>query len=236
MKPTGNAFWSLPNPPIGRIAKSVAIDRPWDNTKNDITDMGLFIDTRRVCKQWCQYIGQHDIHLSGDGSPIHATHLALLAVNNIQQHRSWTFATVEKWFHLMTDRRRSPAFLGRSWSRPKQKKFDEQLEGEEDLLSLIRTLLDDIQGESEHAIQTHANAGANYAFAHLDSGYIGRVHNTCQEGDQVYLLAGADMPVVLRSCGQDGTARVVAPAFVVSAMDGELWSEDETKLEGITLV
>ncbi|KAK8036227.1 hypothetical protein PG993_008841 [Apiospora rasikravindrae] len=225
---------------IGRIAKSIAASSPWDKTKNNITDMELFTDMIRVCRQWCRYISQGDrpIHLSGDHSPIRATHLALLAVNNMKQHRSWTLETFGKWFALMTDPETSPVFLARLRSMREQKQILERLEEEEeDPVSLIRTLLNDSHGQSEDAIQIHANAGVNYAFVHLDSGYIGRAHHSCQEGDSVYLFAGADMPVVVRRCGEGGTFRVVAPAFIVGVMDGELWpGESDEELELITLV
>ncbi|KAK6858183.1 hypothetical protein PG995_005882 [Apiospora arundinis] len=111
----------------------------------------------------------------------------------------------------------------------------------DDPLTLITNLLDIEYNPSvgyEEVIQVAANFSVEYAFIHLDSGYIGRAHHTCREGDQVWLLAGADKPVVLRKQEETGTFRVVAPAFIVGAMDGELWP-DEGKIEelqDITLV
>ncbi|KAK8054590.1 heterokaryon incompatibility protein-domain-containing protein [Apiospora phragmitis] len=143
----------------------------------------------------------------------------------MKQHQSWTLPTFNQWFSLMTEPRNSTVFLAsRSTVEPQNQKNG--LLEEDDPVRLIK-----------HAIQTHANAGVNYAFIHLDSGHVGRAHHTCREGDKVYLLAGADMPVVLRRGGKEGTFRVVAPAFIVGAMDGELWPDKlDAALEPITLV
>ncbi|KAK7995057.1 hypothetical protein PG990_013830 [Apiospora arundinis] len=170
--------------------------------------------------------------------------------------------TFNRWVSLMMEPRSSPAFLEAQsafQSSIQECKRSAQL-GEDsestivealrarlhdmendDHLTLITNLLDreynsSIQGEFN--IQTAANMSADYAFIHLDSGYIGRAHHTCREGDQVWLLAGADKPVVLRKQEETGTFRVVAPAFIAGAMDGELWPDEDKveELQDITLV
>ncbi|KAI1246483.1 hypothetical protein MGN70_013383 [Eutypa lata] len=75
---------------------------------------------------------------------------------------------------------------------------------------------------------------ANYAFFFLDNGYMGMAYHTYQEGDQVYLLAGSDWPFILRPKGD--AFRIVAPASIHGVMEGELWPEDESELDQITLV
>ncbi|KAK8859748.1 heterokaryon incompatibility protein-domain-containing protein [Apiospora arundinis] len=167
-----------------------------------------------------------------------------------------------RWVSLMMEPRNSPAFL------EAQSAFQSSIRGceriaqlgegsastivevfrarlhdmeNDDPLTLITNLLDIKYNPSigdEDVIQVDANFSVEYAFIHLDSGYIGRAHHTCREGDQVWLLAGADKPVVLRKQEETGTFRVVAPAFIAGAMDGELWP-DEGKIEelqDITLV
>ncbi|KAK8080194.1 HET-domain-containing protein [Apiospora hydei] len=87
-------------------------------------------------------------------------------------------------------------------------------------------------------MQRHVNLFANYAFLTLDrDGLWARAHLSCQVGDEVWLLAGSDVPVVLRRQG-DGNARfrVVGPAYVDGAMYGKMWADDESMLETITLV
>ncbi|KAI0967778.1 hypothetical protein F4678DRAFT_482805 [Xylaria arbuscula] len=84
------------------------------------------------------------------------------------------------------------------------------------------------------AVQRYVNYKANYAFFTLDSGYFGSAFNTCCEGDDIYLLAGLDVPCVLRSQGD--AYRFVALAHVHGVMEGQLWPENERDLEGLTLV
>lgn len=83
-------------------------------------------------------------------------------------------------------------------------------------------------------VQATINQLANYAFFFLDNGYMGMAYHTCQKSNQVYLLAGSDWPFILRPKGD--AFRIVAPAFIHGVMKGELWPEDESKLDQITLV
>ena len=89
-------------------------------------------------------------------------------------------------------------------------------------------------------VQRYANIYMEYAFISFDSSdpglfYVGRAHYTCQKGDEVYLLAGCDQPMILRKQGEHGY-RVIAPAFILGSWDPKLWPQDESELETITLV
>ncbi|KAK8064132.1 hypothetical protein PG996_008784 [Apiospora saccharicola] len=75
----------------------------------------------------------------------------------------------------------------------------------------------------------------HYAFMTLDTGLHARAHHTCQVGDEAWLLAGSDVPVMLRR-QEGGQFRVVAPAYIHGIMLGEMWPEDMSTLETITLV
>lgn len=66
------------------------------------------------------------------------------------------------------------------------------------------------------------------------NGYLGRAYRTCQEGDEVWLLAGCRTPVILRPSG--GDYRYIAPAYFDDMMHGELWPENEEELEVLNLV
>jgi hypothetical protein len=79
---------------------------------------------------------------------------------------------------------------------------------------------------------------ANYAFLFLDTGHIGRAYFNSKENDRVALLAGSDVPFLLREVddGQD-RYRVVAPAYIHGVMDGELWPyNDEFGVKDMILV
>ncbi|KAK8859682.1 heterokaryon incompatibility protein-domain-containing protein [Apiospora arundinis] len=82
--------------------------------------------------------------------------------------------------------------------------------------------------------QSLVNNTAHYAFIVLDTGHLGRAHHSCQLGDEIWLLAGCNWPLVLRRQGD--SFRIVAPVYIVDMMRGELWPEDEDTLETITLV
>ncbi|KAK7927500.1 hypothetical protein PG985_004498 [Apiospora marii] len=86
-------------------------------------------------------------------------------------------------------------------------------------------------------MQRHVNLFANYSFLALDNGLWGRAHLSCQVGDEVWLLAGSDAPVVLRRQeGGGGRCRVVAPAFIEGAMYGRMWADDESVLDTVNLI
>ena len=89
-------------------------------------------------------------------------------------------------------------------------------------------------------VQVFVNICMEYAFISFDSSdpnffYVGRAHYTCQNGDEVYLLAGCDTPMILRKQGEQ-SYRVVAPAFILGSWEPKLWPQDESELETITLV
>ncbi|KAK7752516.1 hypothetical protein SLS62_005484 [Diatrype stigma] len=103
-------------------------------------------------------------------------------------------------------------------------------------LDILMTVLPCNEGSKLPVLEIHVmiEVASHYALFLLDNGYLGLAYRTCQEGDQVFLLAGSDWPFVLR---QDGNAfRLVAPAYVYGVMEGQLWPEDEGELEQITLV
>ncbi|KAL1633876.1 hypothetical protein SLS58_010932 [Diplodia intermedia] len=66
-------------------------------------------------------------------------------------------------------------------------------------------------------------------------GYLGSGPHTMVEGDQVALVSGLPVPMILRRAG-DGSSgfTVVGPAFVHGLMKGEEWDED--KLQEVVLV
>ncbi|KAK8070167.1 HET-domain-containing protein [Apiospora phragmitis] len=82
--------------------------------------------------------------------------------------------------------------------------------------------------------QRIVNHSANWAFAITDNGYTGRAYATCRKGDQLWLLQGSRLPVILRQVAEG--YRYVAPAYFYDMMKGQLWPEEEEELETLTLV
>ncbi|KAK8053113.1 hypothetical protein PG996_012414 [Apiospora saccharicola] len=78
------------------------------------------------------------------------------------------------------------------------------------------------------------NVSANWAFVRTDSGHFGRAYRTCGEGDELWLLAGSRVPVILREV-TDGY-RYIAPAYFYDMMKGQRWPGSEKELETLTLM
>ena len=65
---------------------------------------------------------------------------------------------------------------------------------------------------------------ANRAFFTTADGRMGMGPRSARKGDAIMLLAGMDLPMVLRASGGSGSRyTVVGPAFVTGAMEGALW-------------
>lgn len=67
-----------------------------------------------------------------------------------------------------------------------------------------------------------------------DRGYIGMSHVSLLSSDEVWLLEGSSMPLVLRRSGEN-CMTMIGEAFVDGMMFGELWSCDEGWLEDVVL-
>lgn len=66
------------------------------------------------------------------------------------------------------------------------------------------------------------------------NGYLGLSHPQSEPGDQICLLQGCRLPVILRSC--DGGYRVVGETYVHGIMDGEFWNaQDESDMQEFRL-
>ncbi|KAK8043235.1 hypothetical protein PG994_013718 [Apiospora phragmitis] len=121
---------------------------------------------------------------------------------------------------------------------PPQQIVDDTICGnQEDPLTVVCDYL--CNGQSPNSklareIQTELNRDSNWAFVRTDNGYGGRAYRTCETGDEVWLLAGATNPVILRPTGAG--FQYIAPAYLRGMMEGELWPDDEEDLEILTLV
>lgn len=188
---------------------------------------GQFDGFGNVCLQWCRLL-----HLSTrDGSEIVATVGSLINCIGLPP----SDCEIESWFHWMLhpDGEQAALIAASDATRPD---YLQHLFGAQGPLSPSSTVseISDYLEKSFCSVQQHLNRGAHYAFITLDSGQFGRAHYTCQEGDGVYLFAGCEMPLILRPHGD--AFRVVAPAYIKGGTHGQLWPDDESTLETITLV
>jgi hypothetical protein len=73
-----------------------------------------------------------------------------------------------------------------------------------------------------------------------DTGHIGWAHPRARKGDQVFMLQGCSMPVILRPAPEwreaSPTFTVIGNAFVHAGMYGELWVGEEDNLQHLCLV
>lgn len=65
-----------------------------------------------------------------------------------------------------------------------------------------------------------------HTFFLTDKGHMGIASDNVKDGDDVVLVAGLNLPMVL-SPTADGNHRVIGPAYIEGLMYGELWSEEE---------
>jgi hypothetical protein len=79
--------------------------------------------------------------------------------------------------------------------------------------------------------------------ARTRNGYLGLVPTSCEVGDAVWLLQGANVPYVLRNAGQptsDGETgrvwKVMGDAYIHGAMQGEVWKDVKDQLVDIELI
>jgi hypothetical protein len=79
--------------------------------------------------------------------------------------------------------------------------------------------------------------------ARTNNGYLGLVSTSCEVGDAVWLLQGANIPYILRGIGKlagneaTGSAwEVVGDAYVHGVMQGEVWKDVKDQLVDIELV
>ena len=63
---------------------------------------------------------------------------------------------------------------------------------------------------------------------------FGTSHKSLRVGDEIWLLAGAKVPFVLRRLPNDDLS-LIGEAYVDGMMSGELWPESETELVDIVL-
>ncbi|KAI1266844.1 heterokaryon incompatibility protein-domain-containing protein [Xylariaceae sp. FL1019] len=183
----------------------------------DVENMVRFRDfMSKTCLAWVKLIDSMEAHPTGHDPDTVAIGTILFHFRNMGQN-----TTVERHFPNWLDVMRHANNIDN------QTKL---MKGSDEHIVFGSSIEDRIPRE----VQQKVNELANYAMLSLSSGYLGIAFHTCQEGDRLALLAGSDVPFLLRPRGN--AFRVVAPAYVHGMMQGELWPENEDGLEDITLV
>lgn len=80
---------------------------------------------------------------------------------------------------------------------------------------------------SKEEIMTFKLKTFNFSYAALfrtTAGYIGAARSGIKRGDKLCVLAGADVPVVLRPTAEEGFYELVSYTFAVGLMHGEAWN------------
>ncbi|KAI0428023.1 heterokaryon incompatibility protein-domain-containing protein [Xylaria sp. FL1042] len=191
-----------------------------------VKELSHFFDFVSVCREWCRMIASTASYPTGE-DPV------LAGLRTITSHREYfpNGRPLDRehlllWFKTLLDNGVMPG-IGNS---------DETISAGNRLQPDHRDgALENIENARVvQTVQGYVNYKANYAFFTLDSGYFGSAFKTCCKGDDIYLLAGLDMPCVLRRRGNE--FRFVAIAYVHGVMRGQLWPEGENELEDLTLV
>ncbi|KAI1123939.1 heterokaryon incompatibility protein-domain-containing protein [Nemania abortiva] len=191
-----------------------------------VEELAYFRDFILTCKEWCRMISVATSYPTGEDS-------VLAGLRTITNHKGFfpngkplDSESLLCWFRTL---------LGKD-TPSENRDLDEPLEP-----------VDHLQPNRQNAtfksidkmavvqkIQSYVNYKANYSFFALGNGYFGSAFRTCCKDDEAYLLAGLDVPCVLRR--RDGGFRFVALAYVHGAMEGQLWPGNEDDLEHLTLV
>ncbi|GAW19541.1 hypothetical protein ANO14919_090290 [Xylariales sp. No.14919] len=192
-----------------------------------VKELSHFLDFIPTCREWCRIVSSARSYPTGE-DPV------LAGLRTITSHKGY--------FPKGRPLDREHLFL---WSNELLSNDTEPQNSNLDESAMARNHPEPNQHNAAESldnteivqmVQSYVNYKANYAFFALDSGYFGSAFRTCREGDDVYILAGLDVPCVLRRRGDE--FRFVALTHVHGVMRGQLWSEHESEheLEDLTLV
>ncbi|KAK1829418.1 heterokaryon incompatibility protein-domain-containing protein [Podospora conica] len=67
-------------------------------------------------------------------------------------------------------------------------------------------------------------------------GMLGIAPKCIQEEDEVFLIAGLGLPMILRPVAGASTYRLVGPAYIAGVMRGELWPEEDREIVRLDIV
>ncbi|KAI0509152.1 heterokaryon incompatibility protein-domain-containing protein [Xylaria bambusicola] len=187
-----------------------------------VSELSHFLDFISTCREWCRMVASTGSYPTGE-DPVLA---GLRAITNHHGYflngRPLDGEHLMLWYKALLD--------DGAMSGTDKNATEDQLQPQRRV-----TVGGDLKNaQITQTVQSYVNYKANYAFFTLDSGYFGSAFNTSCRGDDIYLLAGLDVPCVLRRRGNE--FRFVAIAHVHGVMRGQLWPKNEDDLEGLTLV
>ena len=110
---------------------------------------------------------------------------------------------------------------------------NQKAEGSEDLIESIFSSADEVI-KSNRVLWGMPSVCRGRALFLTEGGRVGIGHETLQPGDQVWLLAGAKVPFLLRQSHHDHM-KLVGETYVDGMMFGELWPADGGTLDNVVL-
>ncbi|KAI0192796.1 heterokaryon incompatibility protein-domain-containing protein [Astrocystis sublimbata] len=195
--------------------KSIGAQRAGDHSR--------FHEFFPTCKEWCQMISSAKSYPTGEDPEVAGLWTVANARQNLGNNDPLHADHLRIWFRALLEHGTLPwdADSAHAMTTKHKDPRNSTIGAPEDL-DIVRM------------VQTIVNYKANYAFFTLDSGYFGSAFRTCREGDHVYLLAGLDVPCILRP--RDEGLSFVAIANVHGAMEGQLWPNNTDDLESLSLI
>lgn len=190
-----------------------------------VKELSHFLDFIPVCREWCRMIASVESYPTGE-DPV------LAGLRAITNHHGFfpNGKLIDRehlllWHNSLLENQRTPEDGGSDQRTGGiGSRSDHRHTAEENLKN----------AEITQIVQSYVNYKANYAFFRLDTGYFGSAFRTSYEDDDIYLLAGLDVPCVLRRRSDE--FRFVALAHIQGVMRGGLWPESEDDLEELTLI
>ncbi|KAK7937736.1 heterokaryon incompatibility protein-domain-containing protein [Apiospora aurea] len=211
---------------VANLKTTMACDSELDGGSS--RDWGQYRDFIQLCRQWCHFCSA----LPNNADALkHSIGKNFLAENFVYDH------FIPPWQDLMlypSCRKIEPETVAQ-YSEPT----------ETDPVTILINYLTlagpqkylDSTASTARDIQAEFNRTAKWAFVVTSNGLTGRAYRTCQDNDELWLLAGSSAPVVLRPTGHEGDFRYISPAYFHGLMEGEFWPKDgEEVLEMISLV
>jgi hypothetical protein len=190
-----------------------------------IKELSSFHDFISTCTEWCRMISTAESYPTGEDPMLAGLRTITSHKGFFPQGKPLDPDHLLLWFKALLNN--NTAFETGDLAGPTEPRSHP----ESDHRKTIIKSTDDMTIAG--TIQNYVNYKANYAFFTLHNGYFGSAFRTCCEDDDVYLLAGLDVPCVLRRRG-DGF-KFVALAHIHGVMRGQLWPGSEDELEYLIL-
>ncbi|KAI0876050.1 heterokaryon incompatibility protein-domain-containing protein [Hypoxylon argillaceum] len=259
---SGNSIAAMPRPYpqhelhvkgviIGRVSRRI-VSPSTAEASNPAQSSTRIVDFIRVCRNFMLGLDQANLQsIYKDACSVRRELIFAFAPEIATGPRLWQDSRLDSWFDIL--RYPNCGDLPTSDMETVAALEHSDVTGEHRYLEIIERVLDQnrLKASREHlpvSIFSRLNMASlfyhkwclrlsNWSFLFIDTGHIGRAYFNSREGDSVALLAGSEVPFLLRVADEQDRYQVVAPAYICGMMQGQLWPEDnETGVKEITLV